>query len=599
MKRLYKMFIVTALFLLKMACLSAQIALTTDVPRVVESDETFRLVFSVNAQPSSFSPPAINGFDVLAGPTSSTMSSTQIINGRRTESFTVSYTYVLQARSVGKFTIPAATVVVDGNNISSQPVAIEVVKGSERTQERSEQATSISNEDIFLRVSVSKNRVVKGEHLIATIKLYTRVPISGFEDVRFPTFNGFWSQEIETPQSIEFVRESVDGKIYNSALLRRYMLMPQQSGTLNIETAEMICQVQIRSSATRSSRSIFDDFFDSYQTVRKRVTAPVVRINVDPLPGGAPESFYGGVGDFSMDTRLSRDSLNANEALSLIVTISGTGNLNLIEAPKTEFPASFEVYDVKITDNTSRGARGASGSKQFEYPLIPRAPGEYTIPAVNFTYFDIATKKYVTHTSGNLTVKVGRDTGSSQFASNVTAGPNRQVVRSIADDIRFIKTGSPHLKRGDLFFAGSLLYYLILVLIVVVTFILERLLSKHVERNRDIAGIKNRRANKVAKARLKSAQTLLKQSLYTGFYEELYRALLGYTSDKLNLSLADLSREKIKMRLIDKKVKTEQIDDLIYLLDQCEYARYSPDPGGAEMEKNYERAIRLISDMEV
>lgn len=589
MRYLKRILFITALMLSAGFRLQAQTTVTVDVPRVVEADETFRLVFNVNAQPESFNPPAISGFDVLAGPSSSTMSSTQIVNGKRTESFQVSYTYILQAKSTGKFTIPPASVVVGGKSYSSQPVAVEVVKGDAAAKkDDGKSSPSISNDDVFLRVSLSKSRVVKGEQLVATIKLYTRVPIAGFEDVKFPSFNGFWSQEIETPQSIEFVRESIDGKIYNAALLRRYMLMPQQSGTLPIETAELICQVQVRSTAAAAPRSIFDDFFDSYQTVRKRVTAPTVRVVVDPLPAGAPASFTGAVGNFNMNAKLSRDSVNANEAFSLIINITGTGNINLIEAPKIEFPASFEVYDVKI-----------SGNKQFEYPVIARGPGEYTIPGFEFSYYDIANRRYVTQKSGDFNIKVGRDAGGTASSGVVQTGVNRQAVRSIADDIRFIYTKAPGLKRGNLFLFGSAGYFIMLAMIIALFFVAEKILSKRVERNRDVAGVKNRRANKVARARLKNAESLLKQGLYTAFYEELHRAILGYTSDKLNLSLADMSREKIKAHLESKKVQESRITELLSIIEQCEYARYAPDPGGTGMEENYQRAIRLISEMEV
>ncbi len=589
MRYIKRILFITALVILTGFRLSAQTTVTVDAPRVVEADEQFRLVFNVNAQPDSFSPPEITGFDVLIGPSSSTMSSTQIVNGKRTESFQVSYTYVLLPKSTGKFTIPAATVTVNGKNYSSQPVTIEVIKSDPNAKKSDDSSSpSISNDDVFLRVSLSKGRVVKGEQLVATIKLYTRVPIAGFEDVKFPAFNGFWSQELETPQSIEFVRESVNGKIYNAALIRKYTLMPQQSGTLPIENAELICQVQVRSAAAAAPRSIFDDFFDSYQTVRKRVTAPTVRVVVDPLPGGAPASFAGAVGNFNMSAKLSRDSVNANEAFSLIVNITGSGNINLIEAPKIEFPAGFEVYDVKI-----------SGNKQFEYPVIARGPGEYTIPGIEFTYYDIANRKYVTQKSGDFKLKVGRDTGGSATSGVVQTGVNRQAVRSIADDIRFIYTKGPGLRKGNLFLFGSAGYFIILALIAVMFFVAEKILSKRVERNRDVAGVKNRRANKVARARLKNAESLLKQGLYTAFYEELHRAILGYTSDKLNLSLADMSRDKIKAELEKKMVQEGNINELLTIIEQCEYARYAPDPGGSGMEENYQRAIRLISEMEV
>jgi len=580
--------------------LRAQATLSVDAPRVVEVGETFRLVFTANAQPSSFNPPSISGFDVLAGPSSSTMSSTQIVNGRRTESFQVSYTFILQARSEGKHTIPAASVIIDGKEIYSQPFSIEIVKatGTSSGEAKRDNSTTVSNNDIFIKLSVSKGRVMKGEPFIATIKLYTKVPVAGFEEVKFPTFNGFWSQEIETPQNIEFVRENIDGTIYNSALLRRYMLIPQQSGVITIDATEMTCQIQLRSSST-APRSMFDDFFDSYQTVRKRVSSTPVRVVSEPLPPGAPQSFTGGVGEYKMDVRLSRDSVNANEAISLIVVIQGSGNINLIEAPKPQFPSGFEVYETKITDNSSRSTKGTSGSKQFEYPMIPRGPGVYKIPAVEFSYYDISQRRYVTLTSAAIELNVGRDRGGNTSGQFLSLGVNKQAVRSISDDIRYIKTGDPRLRSGSRFLFGSTLYFILLAMVAIIFFVAFKYLSKKIERRRDVARTRNRKADRVARHRLKNAGILLKQGLKSSFYEELNRALSGYISDKLNLTIADMSREKIETSLHEKGVNLEQTQELLHLLEQCDFARFAPESESPDMEKNYSRALKLISDMEL
>ncbi len=590
-----------ALFFVVASFAAAQTTFNAEAPRVVEVGETFRLVYTTNGKPTSFDAPSITGINVLAGPTYSTMSSSQTINGKKTESFQVSYTYILQSQSEGKFTIPQASVVVDGKSYSSSTVVIEVVKANtnKASDSNAKESAAVTSEDIFMKISISKSRVVNGEHFIATIKLYTKVPVAGFEDIRFPSFNGFWSQEIETTQNIDFVRENIDGKIYNSAVLKKYILLPQQSGILNIEAAELVCQVQIRAGKS-ASRSIFDDFFDSYQTVRKRVTSAPVSVKVDPLPTGAPASFKGAVGNFTMSGKLSRDSINANEAISLLIDVSGTGNINLIEAPKPEIPSSFELYDTKITDNSNKTSGGASGKKQFEYPLIARGPGEYSIPPVLFTYYDIVKKQYITLSTNEFKIKVGNSTGVDVSSnSGLSLGVNRQAVRSITDDIRYIQLNKSALKRGNLFFFASATYFIIVVLIICFYFLFEKFLSKRVQKNRDIAGVRNRKANKVAKARLKAAGLLLKEGLYSAFYEELHRAVLGYTSDKLNLSLSDMSRDKIEESLISRGVKEDNINELLSLIEQCEYARYAPDPGGDNMDKNYSRAMELISSMEL
>jgi len=584
----------------------AQAAFTVDVPKVVGLDENFRLVFTATGEPSNFNPPEIKDFDVLAGPSTSTMNSTQIINGKRTDSYQVSYTYILQPKSTGTFSIPAASVTIGGRVYHTNPVSIEVVKGEgSSTSAPSGNAaapsgTSISSDDIFMKMSVSKGRVVKGETLVATLKLYTKVPIAGFENVKFPSFNGFWSQEIDTPSNIEFTRESVNGKIYNAAVLRRYLLIPQQTGNLIIDQSEMTCLVQVKVSSG-VSRSIFDDFFDSYQVVKKRVKAPSLQVNVSPLPSGAPASFAGGVGDFKMSVKLTKDSVNANEAVSLIVSISGSGNLNLIDAPKVEFPADFEVYDTKVSDNASgQGGVKNSGTKVFEYPVIPRGAGVFEIGPVEFSYYDISTQKYKTLNSGKLILRVGQAVeGTDSSVASLPMGINKQSVKSIGNDVRYIRTGVSGFTRANHFFFGSFLFFVFLILIVTAYFAMDKFLSKRIERNRNIAGVKNRRALKVARARLNAAESLMKQNLYSAFFEELHRAILGYCSDKLNLSMAELSRENIAESLEAKSVSKGHIDELISLIDTCEYARFAPDQDKPEMSSNYKRAIKLISELEV
>ena len=386
----------------------AQNTFTVDAPRVVGQDEIFRVVFTANGEIENFTNPQVTGAEILAGPSPSRMQSTQIINGQRTERLEISYTFIMRPTGEGVAKIGAATATVGGKNYTTNELSIEVVKGeAQQSGQQQQQGVAggnaqsaqrsstgeVSSKDVFLKLSFSKTKVVKGEPIIATLKLYTRVPIAGFEDIKFPVFNGFWSQEIETPQNINFVRENVDNQIYNSAVLRRYMLLPQQTGDIAVKPAEMICQVQVRSSYS-GGRSIFDDFFDSgYQVVKKRVSSAEAVIKVSPLPAGAPASFGQGVGNFSLKVALSRDSVKAHEAGSLIVTVEGSGNLNLIEAPKVQLPADFELYDVKTSNNYSYGNNGIQGSKTFEYPFIPRSEGVFEVPPVEYSYYDIKSGK--------------------------------------------------------------------------------------------------------------------------------------------------------------------------------------------------------------
>ena len=450
---------------------------------------------------------------------------------------------------------------------------------------------------MFLKLTFSKTNVVKGEPIIATLKLYTKVPIAGFEDIKFPVFDGFWNQEIETPQNINFVRENVDNQIYNSAVLRKYMLLPQQTGTLTIKPAEMICQVQVRS-AYSGGRSIFDDFFDSgYQVVKKRVNSGEAKIKVSPLPAGAPVAFGGGVGDFKLNVSLSRDSVKAHEAGSVIVTVSGSGNLNLIEAPKVELPADFELYDVKTSNNYSYGGNGISGSKTFEFPFIPRSEGVFEIPPVEYAFYDVKSGKYVTLKSLPVSIKVAKGDGHVSSGSLVQ-GISKQAVATLGEDIRYILQGSPALAGKGKFFIGSIGFFIAVLAIVLVYAVLYYALQKRAKLRGDVVRTRNRKANKVARKRLKVAQDYLAQNLRSPFYEEMHKALLGYISDKLAIQFADMQRDTIKETMELKGVSQANIADFMQLLEDCEMARYSIGGEPGEMSAQYEKAVKVISNLE-
>ena len=398
------------LLLLLGSAVFAQNTFVVDAPRVVGQDEAFRVVFTADGEIEDFQTPQFTGLEVLAGPSQSKMMSSQYINGKSSKKVEISYTYIVRPVAEGVAKVSAASATIGGKVYTTKELQVEVVKGAasnggsqqqhgqitgDAQQTKQKSSSEVSSKDVFLQLSFSKTKVVKGEPIIATLKLYTKVGIAGFEDIKFPVFDGFWSQEIETPQNINFVRENVDNQIYSAAVLRKYVLLPQQTGDLEIKPAEMICQVQVMTSPR--GRSIFDDFFDQgYQIVKKRVNSGNAKIKVSPLPTGAPATFGQGVGNFSLKVELSRDSVKAHEAGSMIVTVQGTGNLNLIEAPKVQLPADFELYDVKTSNSYSYGANGISGSKSFEYPFIPRSEGVFEIPPVEYSYYDIQQGKYVT-----------------------------------------------------------------------------------------------------------------------------------------------------------------------------------------------------------
>ena len=588
--------------LLSLVQANAQGQFTVEAPNVVATGERFRLVFTAtNLEPETFNAPEMENFMVLAGPTTSTMNRLEYINGRRTQSRSVSYTYILEAGTTGKFTIGEASVVADKVTYRTQPVTIEVIQGSSSPagtvrEQDPVTGTEISDQDVFLRLDVSKRRVVKGEPLTATLKLYTRVNVSGAEDIRFPTFNGFWSQEVYAPQQIDWQRENVNGEIYQVATLRRYVLLPQQSGPIKIDPSEIVCVIQVRN--TRRGQSLLDEFFDSYQTVRKRVLAPAVTINVIELPAGAPGTFKGAVGKFSISAGIGKESVKAHDAVSVFITITGEGNINLLEAPRVTFPPDFEVYDAKITDNSRSTGGTFSGSKTFEYPVIPRSHGDFTIDPVEFSYYDINSKRYITIRSEPLQLKVERSTDLTAPGASYTPGTHRRAVESLGRDIRYIRTAVPAWRSKGKYLTGSYLYFVVLILILAVTWIVYVVLNKRREHMSDVIRVRNSKANKIARIRLKTAGVLLKQQLFEAYYEELHRALWGYIADKLGLSQADCSRERITEMLRERNVETDLIQNYTDLIESCEYARYAPDPGQMEKERIFDMAVKVISKME-
>lgn len=596
--RKFSMTAAAAVFALMCAyAAAAQNSFTVDAPAVVSTDEIFRVVFTATYESgkiSDFTPPSFEGFEVLAGPVQSTSTNYQNINGQSSTTHTRSYTYTVRVVQEGKVTVPSASIKIGKDTYTTDPKTVEAVKG-QVPDGGSSSAGQRAGDDLRLRVSVSKTRVVVGEPVIVTLKLYVQSSaISGFEDVRFPTFDGFWSQEIDAPQNIQFVRENYDGQIYNAALLRRYMLLPQQTGTLTIEPSELVCLLQIQAEQT-GPRSIFDDFFSSYQTIRKRVASEPVTINVSALPAGAPASFTGGVGSFRLSAGFDSDSVAAHEATSLKITISGTGNINLVDAPKVRLPADFESYDVRKTENITTGASGSTGTLTFEYPFIPRAPGTFDLEPVEFTYYDIDAGRYRTLSSGPLSLKVGE--GTRTDAAVIPSGVSKRSVESLGEDIRFIST-TTNLRKAGRMMVSSPAMIIIPTVILLAAAAVWGLLARSIVRRSDVAGTRNRKAMKVARARLKNASAFLRQGLYGAFYEELHKALHGYISDKLMLPVADLTRERIGEELRSRGKDEAVIQELSDILDACEYARYAPASGSEAMEKHYQQAVKVISQIE-
>ena len=604
--------LLTAISALSAFIAYAQTEIKVEAPNVVAADEQFNVTFIIEGEenPSDFQWTSGSDFQVLWGPQSGRSTSIQIMNGKRTKSVQSTYTYVLRPVSSGKFSLPRASAKVGGKEIHSEAKSIQVAaagaaSSGQRPSQQSGQSqqqsgaqsqarqAGIQDSDIFLKMELSRTNVVVGEPVIATLKLYQRVNIGGFENVSFPTFNGFWSQEIEAPTNIEFNREVLDGQIYNAALLRKFVIIPQQQGQLKIDPAEMVCLVNIRVSP--GGTSIFDGFFDDYRTVRKKVSTGPMTVNVKPLPSGAPASFAGGVGSFTISAKLSRDSLKTHEAASLLVTVTGNGNISLLEAPKVKFPPDMEVYDTKISEKVDKG--GLSGSKYYDFPFIPRSHGDFVIEPITYSYYDVNQGKYVTLTTDPIPISVARG-NETDAGGIVIAGPSQKDVKTLGSDIRFINIKSPDLVSKGQFMVGSGLFWILTAFIAVLAALSWAVFRKMAARRADVVGTKNRKATKMALKRLHLAGTFLKQNLYTAFYEELHKALLGFISDKLNIPVAELSRDRITDSLNAENVDEKLVDTFIGILDACEFARYAPDAGHDAMAAHYDAAVDVISSID-
>lgn len=571
---------------------SAQTSIQVQTHNVVSLDEQFTVAFVIEGQsPSEFTWEPSDDFNLLWGPQQGRSSSVQIINGKRTESSQTTYSYILRPTKVGKYTLPKARAVVGGKEIFSSAANVEVVSGEEASTQSTTSANS--GQEVFMVLSLDKTNVVVGEPIKAVLKLYQRADIAGFEGADFPDFDGFWSQETLVPSNIQFVRESYDGQIYNSAVLREYALIPQRSGKIEISPAELVCLVNVKVSS--GGGSMFDGFFDEYARVRKKVRTNPVVVNVKPLPAGAPDSFAGGVGVFSVDASLTPDSLAAHKAASLVLKVSGRGNISLLEVPKITLPSEMEVYDPKITGSVA--ANGLSGTKVYEYPFIPRCDGEYEIGPIKYTYYDIDQRRYVTIDVGTLPLEVVRD-GDYDDDPVVVARSSKSDVKSTGTDIRYIVAKNSGFEEKGVFFVGSALFWVLVWILVTLALTAWAVLRKIAARKADVVGSKNRKATKMALKRLRFAGTLLKRNEYSEFYAELHKALLGYMSDKLNMPLADLSKDRMSEVLLQNGVLETYVVELMEVLDSCEYARYAPSSGNQAMVSDYEKAVEVISSID-
>lgn len=587
-----------------------EIALKGSAPPAVVAGGQFQLTYSVNSLKGTdlrVAQDISEHFDVLTGPHVTTSRSMQIINGKSTSTTTATYTYVLSAKKEGSYTIAPATIQVGKAEYKSNALTIKVLPPDQASQTQqgggaAQQAQSgtggaagISNENIFMRLTLSAREVYEQEAVLATIKLYTLYEFGGVNNVKLPEFEGFLVQDIDLGDQ-QWGLENYNGRNYRTAILKQAILFPQRSGQIQIGSGKLDAVVRVRNE--RRQRSFFDDFFDTYQDVTKTLTSSPVSINVKPLPSGKPASFSGAVGNFTINSEINRTELKANEALTMKLTIKGNGNIKLVKTPEIKFPNDFEVYDPKVDNSKINvSAAGVSGTKTIEYTSIPRFGGDFEIPAVQFSYFDPKAGAYKTLSTEAYQLHVEKGEGGAD-APVMSSYTNRESVQFLGKDIRYIKTNAAHFVSNKDIFFGSFLYimaYLMITILFVVFFIIYR---KQVKENSNLALVRTKRANKTASKRLKEAEKLLKENKEEAFYDEVLRALWGYLSDKLNIPQSELSKDNVTTELTKYGVDEPLSSEFLEIINTCEFARYAPNKTSGAMDKLFSETIAAIEKME-
>jgi hypothetical protein len=596
---------ILGLFLLSVIAVSGQdIKVTASVSKSqVGTGEAFEISFSINGNVEKFNPPAFNGFQVYSGPNQST--SMTSINGNTTMNMSLSYD--LLALKEGEYTIGPAVVVANGKTLKSNSVRIKVVKGQAVPQQHQQQAVGgQSSQDrqqqgkpadisrrLFIRAIPNKTNLYQGEQLTVTYKLYTSVDLVDNALDKLPDFNGFWSQEIKnTDPNVRWETENYQGNRFNVAVLKQIILFPTRSGKLTLDPLGMTFLVR----QAVQSNDPFDMFFGSYKDTKYKIKSSPVAIQVKPLPeAGKPDGFGGAVGNFSILATLDKSAVKANEAINYSLKVSGSGNLNLMNAPVVNFPADVEKYDPKITDKITESLSGVSGSRQYDYLLIPRHQGDFSIDEVKFSYFNPATQRYVTLKAEPFSVKVAK----GDPAANVTAfsSDNQQDIKLLAKDIQYIKTNTSGIEKIGAGFYGSIAYY-ILLLVGPAAFAGAMIWRNYNrEQQKDQVKVKERNANKLAAQHLAVAKKQLEGGHEKAFYEAVYKGLYGYLSNKFNIDAADLSQENIRERLQQSGVNESLISQLTDTLNLCEMARYAPVSGISQQEV-FNKAKNIINDIE-
>ncbi|MCQ2210762.1 MAG: BatD family protein [Paludibacteraceae bacterium] len=609
--------IVLILLSLTIACFNVlaedDVNIKATAPNVVGMGQQFRLEFHIrNAKPSDLQIPELTDFDVLMGPSTSQASQISIVNGNMTKTENTTYTYVLTPKREGTFTISPARFTHNGKTIMSNALTIKVDSKAASSQQNSSNVggnnqvrnedVGLSDKDIFCVVEYSKKKVYEGEQLVATVKLYHKGNVTGFDEVKLPEYNGFIAQEINIDDKDRNAGiETYNGDRYYVYIIKKSILFPQRAGTINIENGKMtiIAQIQRRSNRRRSFWDM-DDFFSTTQNVKKNIIINGSKIEVMALPQeNRPADFNGAVGSYKIESSINSTEVKSNDPVNVKIKISGTGNIKYIKNPEIKFPNDFEIYDPTVDTKVNTSGNVVSGSKTIEYLTIPRYAGTYEIPSVTFSYFDPKTKKYNTLKTEAYTLHVEKGEKGNEETTIVGSNfSSKENVKYLGQDIHFINTKDKSLKAKTTPFFGSTAYYLWFIIPLCLFITLFILYRKQLKENSNLVLVKNKRANKQATKRLKQANIHLQANEKELFYEEVSKALLGYTSDKLNIPMSELDKDNIEMKLTDHNVAPQTIKNFMDILQTCEFARFAPSESHEYMDDLYNKTVDLIGLLE-
>ena len=559
--------------------------------RIVEAGEVFQLSYSVNENAGNFSPPDFNNFDIMSGPYTSSSSSTQFINGKRSSKVSNSYVYTISAQKPGDFTIEPAGIMIAGHVYKSNSIKVKVIGdiANESVNNAKQNIKDIkTNEDVFLKTHYSSTNVYKGDYIVATTKIYTRKDFQNISQYNFPDYAGFWTEILKAPRQLNFQNELVNGKKYSVALLKQILLFAQKPGNFTVSPYEIELQIKKKDG---KARDFFGNVVDNYKLINKKIKTKKQTITVKPLPLPIPDNFSGITGkNISVEAIIDNPNIKTDESANLQITVSGNGNLYLLNELILDLPAGLEHFKPQVEKTEKYTENGAFSEKQFNYILVGNEVGTFILEPFRFVYFDSKSETYKTVSGKEVILNVGKGTG---YVPTEDAGKN-----VLSKDIRHIKTDNTELSKINSRFAGSILYYSVFVILLFVFIVFLFIRRKYKLANSDLVKVKKKNASKVSKKRLKTANKYMNENNKQAFYKEILTSIWGYLSDKMSVNADELTNDSIQVLLNEKNIAEDTINQLMNVIEICGYAQYGPTGEEGKPENIYQETADVINSLE-